>query len=35
LKDNSQETYVELTNCYSEIMDKVYYQLLKTYMKET
>ncbi|CDW80276.1 vacuolar protein sorting-associated protein 52 homolog [Stylonychia lemnae] len=35
LKENSQETYVELTNYYAEIMDKVYYQLLKTYMKET
>lgn len=35
LKDYSQETYVEITNYYSEVMDKIYYTLIKTYVKET
>jgi len=35
LRDNSQETYVEITNIYSEIMDKIYYQLFKTYVIES
>lgn len=35
LKENSQDTYVEMTNYYAEIMDKIYYHLLKTYISET
>jgi hypothetical protein len=35
LKDHSQETFVELTNYYSEVMAKIYYYLIKTYIKET
>lgn len=35
LRDHSQETFVELTNYYSEVMNKIYYYLIKTYIKET
>lgn len=35
LKDHSQETFVELTNYYAEVMQKIYYHLLKTYIKES
>ena len=35
LKDHSQETFVELTNYYSDVMSKIYYYLVKTYVKET
>lgn len=35
LKDNAQDTFVELTNYYADVMDKIYYHLLKTYIKET
>jgi len=35
LRDHSQETFVELTNYYSEVMNKIYYHLIKTYIKET
>lgn len=35
LKEYSQETYVELTNYYAEVMDQIYYQLIKTYIKDT
>ncbi len=35
LKDHSQETFVELTNYYSDVMNKIYYHMIKTYIKET
>lgn len=35
LKEHSQETFVELTNYYSEVMSKIYYHLIKTYIKES
>ena len=35
LKDHSQETFVELTNYYSEVMSKIYIHLIKTYIKES
>lgn len=35
LRENSQETYVEISNYYSEVMDKVYYNLIKTYIKDS
>ena len=35
LKEQSQETFVELTNYYSEVMSKIYYYMIKTYIKET
>lgn len=31
LRENSQETYVEIQNIYSEIMDKIYFNLIKIY----
>ena len=35
LKEHSQETFVELTNYYSDVMNKIYYYMIKTYIKET
>jgi hypothetical protein len=35
LKEHSQETFVELTNYYAEVMQKIYYHLIKTYIKES
>lgn len=35
LKEYSQETFVEITNYYAEVMAKVYSHLLKTYVKES
>jgi len=35
LKQHSQETFVELTNYYSDVMNKIYYYMIKTYIKET
>ena len=35
LKEHSQETFVELTNYYSEVMNKIYFHLIKTYIKES
>lgn len=35
LKENSQETFVEMTNYYSDVMSKIYYYMIKTYIKET
>ncbi len=35
LREHSQETYVEVSNLYADIMDKIYYNLLKTYIIES
>lgn len=35
LKEHSQETFVELTNYYAEVMQKIYNSLIKTYIKES
>lgn len=35
MREQSQETFVELTNYYSEVMNKIYTHLIKTYVKET
>lgn len=35
IRTHSQETYVEVTNYYADVMDKVYHHLLKIYVKET
>jgi hypothetical protein len=35
LKEHSQETFVEITNYYSDVMSKIYFHLIKTYTKES
>jgi len=35
VRDHHQETYVELTNLYSEVLDQIYYTMLRQYFKDT
>jgi hypothetical protein len=35
LRENSQETYVEIQNIYSEIMSKLYFNLIKIYVGDS
>jgi hypothetical protein len=35
LRENSQETYVEIQNIYSDIMSKLYYNLIKVYTTDS